>query len=222
MLGAAGGLERLPTMAGEPPQDPDDAPPPGRLHDQDEIGTSQTHVERAAVVAVRDPGLASKQLLLQRPPGVRRSRHPAGLPVVLIEMYDGDPGTTAQLSRQRRLAGAARTHDGYPPDRLERPLASVRRPPADHATSMASRTTRSGSRTGRTRWPERPTRATVRSYRPHMGFTYRRSVRLLPGVRLNVSGRGVGVSAGSKRVRYSSRSGARVRLPGGFTWRGKR
>lgn len=56
-----------------------------------------------------------------------------------------------------------------------------------------------------------------------MALTYRKSVRLPGGFRLNVSSRGVGASAGAKGVRYSSRSGLRVTVPGtGITWRAGR
>jgi hypothetical protein len=51
-----------------------------------------------------------------------------------------------------------------------------------------------------------------------VGFRYRKSVRIAPGIRLNVSRRGVGVSAGVKGLRYSlSPTGRRrrtVSLPG--------
>lgn len=55
-----------------------------------------------------------------------------------------------------------------------------------------------------------------------MGFTFRRSLRLPGGLRANVSSRGLGLSAGTRRARYSSRTGPRITLPGGITWRGKR
>lgn len=47
-----------------------------------------------------------------------------------------------------------------------------------------------------------------------MGFSYRRSVKLPGGLRLNVSKRGASVSGGTKGLRYSSRSGTRITIPG--------
>lgn len=56
-----------------------------------------------------------------------------------------------------------------------------------------------------------------------MGLTYRKRINLGGGVRLNLSSKGVGLSAGVPGVRYSTRSGWSVTLPGtGLRWRGKR
>jgi hypothetical protein len=56
-----------------------------------------------------------------------------------------------------------------------------------------------------------------------MGFSYRKSVKLPGGVRLNLSKRGPSLSAGTRGARYSTRSGVRLTLPGtGLSWRGKR
>jgi len=42
-----------------------------------------------------------------------------------------------------------------------------------------------------------------------MGFRMRKSISLAPGVRLNVSKRGVGMSVGAGGVRYSAHSSGR-------------
>lgn len=56
-----------------------------------------------------------------------------------------------------------------------------------------------------------------------MGFTYRKSIKLPGGLRMNMSKRGPSLSGGIKGARYSSRSGFRFTLPGtGLSWRGKR
>ena len=56
-----------------------------------------------------------------------------------------------------------------------------------------------------------------------MGFSYRKSIKLPGGLRVNASKRGLGLSGGVRGVRYSSRSGMRITLPGtGLSWRGKR
>lgn len=55
-----------------------------------------------------------------------------------------------------------------------------------------------------------------------MGFSYRKAVKLPGGLRLNMSKRGPSLSAGAGRLRYSTRNGPRITLPGGITWRGKR
>lgn len=51
-----------------------------------------------------------------------------------------------------------------------------------------------------------------------MGFQFRRSIRILPGVRLNVNSKSTSVSFGSKHVRYTVSSTGRnrttVRIPG--------
>lgn len=56
-----------------------------------------------------------------------------------------------------------------------------------------------------------------------MGFSYRKSIKLPGGIRLNASKRGLSASGGVRGVRYSSRSGLRFTLPGtGLSWRPSR
>ncbi|HEY5335808.1 MAG TPA: DUF4236 domain-containing protein [Mycobacteriales bacterium] len=56
-----------------------------------------------------------------------------------------------------------------------------------------------------------------------MGFTYRKSIKLPGGFRVNASSKGLGLSGGTRGARISSRSGVRFTLPGtGLSWRGKR
>lgn len=43
-----------------------------------------------------------------------------------------------------------------------------------------------------------------------MGFRYRRSFRMAPGVRLNVSKSGLGFSAGGRRYRVTRHAGGRL------------
>jgi len=60
-------------------------------------------------------------------------------------------------------------------------------------------------------------------YRPLMGFTFRKRIKLPGGLRVNLSSKGVGLSGGVRGARYSSRSGPRLTIPGtGLSWRGKR
>lgn len=52
-----------------------------------------------------------------------------------------------------------------------------------------------------------------------MGLSFRKSFRLGRIFRLNLTGRGVSVTARKGRVSASSRGRASVRLGKGFTWR---
>ncbi len=65
--------------------------------------------------------------------------------------------------------------------------------------------------------------AATQVYRPLMGFTFRKRIKLPGGLRVNLSSKGVGLSGGNRGARYSSRSGGRLTIPGtGLSWRGKR
>jgi hypothetical protein len=55
-----------------------------------------------------------------------------------------------------------------------------------------------------------------------MGWTFRKSVRLAPGVRLNLSKRGAGVSVGPRGAKLSANTRGRRTLSlgrGGLFWR---
>ncbi len=113
-LGAAICLHIGATVLHGATQRPGDASPWREREHDDRVSPLETNIESPAIVAVHDPAFLGNQARLQHSPFLDRRLDPTGLPVMSVEVDDGDSGPAPELLREDGLARPSRPHYGDP------------------------------------------------------------------------------------------------------------
>ena len=116
-LRTTGRLDRHSMVAERPTQRARHARQPRQRENDHGVGSLESHVERAPIVPIGDPGITAEQLHLECRPLGSRSLHPTGFPIMSIQMHHRYRGAPTKFSCEGRLTRATGAHDHGREDR---------------------------------------------------------------------------------------------------------